>query len=141
MVERLWPIVLIVACSCIYNICAKGTPADVNSFASLMVSYMISVLVTGILFIVSVKGKQPLQELRKIDWTSIVLGIAIVGVEVGNIFMYRVGWKIGVGTMVFNIAVVCILLLIGVFVYKEVVSVRQYVGILVCCVGLILITK
>lgn len=141
MLEMLWPIVLIVACSCIYNICAKCTPMDANSFASLMVSYIISVIMTGILFLVSVKGKHLTWELGKLNWTSVILGVAIVGIELGNIFMYRVGWKLGIGTMIFNIAVVCILLLIGVFLYKETVSVRQYIGLVVCCVGLVLITK
>jgi uncharacterized membrane protein len=71
----------------------------------------------------------------------LALGIAIVGLEFGYICIYRAGWKIGVASLVANISLACVLLLIGLIVYKEVITLKQLLGMGICAVGLMLIVK
>ena len=80
-------------------------------------------------------------EVSKLNWTALILGISIVGLELGYIYIYRVGWKMGIGSLVANIALACILLLIGALFLKESISIRQLIGVFVCMAGLILVTK
>ena len=61
--------------------------------------------------------------------------------EVGWIYMYRAGWKVSVGSLVANIGLACTLLLIGVLFYKEVLTLRQLAGILLCMGSLFLLAK
>ena len=65
--------------------------------------------------------------------------MAIVGLEVGYVFVYRTGWQISNASVVANIGLACVLLIVGYCLYKENVSFRQILGIFVCMVGLILI--
>jgi uncharacterized membrane protein len=71
----------------------------------------------------------------------LALGIAIVGLEFGYICIYRAGWKIGVASLVANISLACVLLLVGLFVYKEVITLKQLLGMGICAIGLMLIVK
>lgn len=114
-------------------------PADVNPFGALMVTYIVSAIIAAIIFVVMVKPSNVAFELSKINWTSIILAFSLVGLEVGYVFVYRVGWTVSTATIVANIGLACVLLVVGYFLYKENVSIRQIIGFFVCIAGLILI--
>lgn len=141
MWNLLWPMVLVVLSNCVYNICTKSTPEGANAFGSLMVTYLTAAALSAILFLFSCLHKNAVAELLKINWSSLVLGVSIVGLEFGYIYLYRAGWKLSVGSLVANISLACVLLLIGILLYKESVSLRQAAGMLICVVGLVLISK
>ena len=70
-----------------------------------------------------------------------VLGLAVVGLEVGAIFMYKVGWEVSVGNIVQAIFVAIALLVVGVMVYKEPLTGTKLAGIAACLVGIFLLNK
>ena len=139
MWNMIWPFMLIVGSNCFYNICTKSMPNGANAFGALTVTYLVGAILSAVLFVASVKPAHVATEIIKINWTSIVLGLAIVGLEVGYVFLYRNGWKMGSGALTANICLAVALLIIGFLFYKETVSLRQVIGILVCSVGLFLI--
>lgn len=141
MWNMLWPLLVVVGANTIYNISTKSTPANVNAFASLAMSYVIAALSSVVLFFLTSDSKNLWAELAKTNWSAYALGIAIIGLEFGYICIYRAGWKIGVASLVANISLACVLLLIGFFVYKEVITLKQLVGMGVCAVGLMFIVK
>ncbi len=49
----LWPILIVVAANTAYHISAKSTPANVNSFASLTVTYVVARFVQPACFFVT----------------------------------------------------------------------------------------
>ena len=93
MWEMIWPVLVVVLSNTFYNICTKSTPYNVNAFGTLMLTYITAAILTGIIFLFLVKPENAIFELSKVNWTSIVLGIAIVGLELGYIFMYRQAGK------------------------------------------------
>ena len=140
MWEMIWPLLLVVLSNTFYNICTKSTPSNVNAFGTLMITYITAAILTGIIFIFLVKPENAIMELSKVNWTSIVLGIAIVGLELGYIFMYRVGWKVSSGALVANICLAIALIFVGAILYGENITSKQLInGILICCVGLFLV--
>ena len=141
MWNMIWPLLIVVGANTIYNISTKATPSDVNAFASLAMSYFIATIGSVLLFFLTSDSKNLLVELSKTNWSALALGIAIVGLEFGYICIYRAGWKIGVASLVANISLACVLLLIGLFVYKEVVTLKQLLGMGICAIGLMLIVK
>ena len=141
MWNMLWPILIVVAANTVYNISAKSTPATINSFASLSVTYLIGMLCSIVMYFVTSENKNLLLELSKANWTAYALGVAIVGLEFGFLCVYRAGWKISVANLVASIALACILLIVGFFLYKETLSLRNMLGMGICAVGLILIAK
>lgn len=114
-------------------------PSDVNPFGALMVTYFVASIISAIIFSYAVGPANMGAEISKVNWTSIILALAIVGLEVGYVFVYRAGWQISNASVVANICLACVLVLVGYFLYKENVSIRQILGIFVCMVGLILI--
>jgi drug/metabolite transporter (DMT)-like permease len=113
----------------------------VNAFASLATSYFIAMLGSVVMFFLTADSKNLLVEVSKTNWSALALGIAIVGLEFGYICIYRAGWKIGVASLVANISLACVLLLVGLFVYKEVITLKQLLGMGICAIGLMLIVK
>ena len=141
MLQYLWPILVVVAANTFYNICAKSVPENVNSFAALTVVYVIGAIVSLILFFITGEQKNFLAEVMKLNWASVVLGISVVALEFGYIAIYRAGWKITMASLVANISLAVVLLIVGVLLYKEAVSIKQIIGVFVCAAGLILITN
>lgn len=137
----LWPVLVVVGANTIYNISTKSTPANVNAFASLAMTYVMAALSSVVLFFLTSDSKNLLAELAKTNWTAYALGVAIIGLEFGYICIYRAGWKIGVASLVANISLACVLLVVGYFFYKEVVTLKQLLGMGVCALGLMLIVK
>ena len=138
MWNYIWPVLLILGSNIAYNLMTKSTPAQVNPFASLTVTYLVAAVFSFILLLFSSTG-HPLADFREVNWTGIVLGMAIVGLELGYICLYRAGWNISVGSLVANVLLAACLLVIGLVVFKEAVGVKQMLGIAVCLCGLVLI--
>lgn len=138
MWDYLWPMLIVVGSNVIYNICTKSTPADANAFASLSITYSVSAVVCFVIFLIT-KSRGIAEEISKLNWTSVLLGISIIGLEFGYIAIYRAGWKMSVASITANISLACVLLLVGVFVYKEHLSVQKIAGMAVCAAGLVLL--
>ena len=141
MWNMIWPLLIVVGANTIYNISTKSTPSDVNAFASLATSYFIAMFGSVMMFFFTADSKNLLVEVSKTNWSALALGIAIVGLEFGYICIYRAGWKIGVASLVANISLACVLLLIGLFVYKEVITLKQLLGMGICAIALMSIVK
>ena len=136
-----WPIALIVFSNVLYHVCSKSTPEEINPFASLMITYIIGAAASGILYFSLSKDGRLLQEFRHLNWSSFLLGLAIIGLEVGSIYMYKAGWNISTGHLVCSSLLAVILIIVGYFFYHETITVTKVIGILVCLIGLYLINK
>lgn len=139
MWRLIWPILIVILSNTFYNVCMKSMPSDVNPFGALMVTYLVAAIISAIIFAFSVGPSNMGAELSKINWTSVILALAIVGLEVGYVFVYRAGWAVSTASVVANIGLACVLIFVGYFLYKENISINQIVGIVLCMFGLVLI--
>jgi drug/metabolite transporter (DMT)-like permease len=139
MWKLIWPILMVILSNTFYNICMKSMPSDVNPSAALMVTYFVAGIISAAIFVIMAKPSNVMAEMTLINWTSVILALAIVGLEVGYVFVYRAGWTVSTASVVANIGLACVLLLVGYFLYKENVSLNQIAGIIVCMFGLVLI--
>ena len=136
-----WPIALAVLSDIIYQIAAKSTPQNLNPFASLTITYLIGAVVSAGIFFAMTKGGNILQEWGQANWAMVILGFAIVGLEAGSIYMYRVGWNVNTGYIVKACFLALALLVVGYLLYKEQINVSKIAGIAVCMLGLFLINR
>ena len=136
-----FPIALIVVSNIFYHVCSKQMPEKVNPFAALTVTYLVGAAVSAILYFALSKGGSFIEELKNINWTSWVLGIAIVGLEAGSVYMYKAGWNISTGQLVHSTILAVCLIVIGVIFYKEHITLSKAAGIVICIVGLFFINK
>ena len=140
-IYMLWPIALAVFSDIFYQICSKSTPETLNPFASLTITYLVGAAVSTCIFFLTSSGQNLIAEWKEINWTTFLLGIAIVGLEAGSIFMYRVGWNMNTGYIVKSMILGMALIAVGYFLYKEAFSMTKSLGIAVCLLGLFLINK
>ena len=136
-----WPIVLAVCADIVYQISAKSTPETLNPFASLTITYLIGAAISLVIFYITSAGGNFIAELKQINWTAFALGLAIVGLEAGSIYMYKVGWNMNTGYLVKSIILALALIVVGYILYQEQVSGTKIAGIAVCLLGLFLINK
>ena len=135
-----WPIGLIVLSNIFYHITTKTTPHEANAFLSLTVTYLVGGAVSFLVYFMTAgKGSTLKQELMNLNWSSFVLGIAIIGLEAGFIFAYRTGWKVNAAQLVASSILAIALIFVGFFLFKENITLRHIIGILVCIAGLVII--
>ncbi len=137
----IWPIALVVASNVVYQICAKSIPGDLNPFASLTVTYLVGAAASAILYVALGRNGPLLQQYRQLNWAPFVLGIVIVGLEVGFIYAYKAGWQVSAASIVQSSFLAVILLFVGYLLYKEALTVSKVVGMAICLVGLYFINK
>ena len=136
-----WPILLAVFSDVFYQISTKSMPGNLDPLAGLPITYAIGAVVSAILYFILSKGGNIVEEWAKVNWTSFLLGVAIVGLEVGSIYIYKVGWPVNAGYMVKSIILAIALIGVGYFIYKENFTWTKAAGIAVCLFGLYLLNK
>lgn len=132
-------ITLAICSTALYHFVARSTPANINFSISLMVTYAVAFGLTLLTFLFSPTRTGVFYELKLLNWASIGLAIAIVGIEFGFLLTYRAGWNLGVAAVLSNVAASLILIPVAIFVFKDRISWVDIFGILVCLAGLIMI--
>ena len=136
MINYIWPVALVVLSNIVYQICAKSVPAEMNPFASLIVTYLVGAAVSAVFFFVLGGGAQLTRELGKTNWAPLVLGIVIVGLEVGWIYAYKAGWQVSTGFIVQSAFLAVGLLFTGFLLYREALTWNKVIGVVICLIGL-----
>lgn len=141
MLAYFLPMAVVVISNSIYQICAKSTPSDINPFASLTVTYAVSLAASAVLFYVLNRNGSLLAEYRHLNWSPALLGLAVVGLESGLIFAYKVGWPISSASITECASAAVVFLIVGAVAYHEVITVQKAIGLAACVVGLILLNR
>ena len=127
---------LAIVSSALYHFVAKSTPSNVNFTVSLLVTYAVAFLVTLIGFFFFPATNGILAEIKQLNWASIGLAIAVVGIEFGFLLTYRSGWNLGIAAVLVNVVASLILVPVAIFIFKDRISWVNILGILVCLAGL-----
>ena len=132
-------ITLAICSSALYHFTAKSTPSNVNFTVSLLVTYAVAFVVTllGFFFFPATNGIKA--ELTKLNWASVGLAIAIVGIEYGCLLTYRAGWNLGIAAVLVNVVASLILVPVAIFIFEDKLSLVNILGILVCLAGLVML--
>ena len=141
MFNYIWPIGLVVLSNVFYQICAKEVPSKMDPFASLTVTYIVGAVFSFLMFHVLNRNASILQEYHKLNWAPFVLGLVLVGLEVGFIYAYRAGWSVSTAAVVQSAFLAVILIFIGALLYKEAITMTKVAGVLICLIGLYFINK
>ena len=132
-------ITLAIVSSALYHFVAKSTPSNVNFTVSLLVTYAFAFLVTLIGFLFFPVTNGVLAEIKQLNWASIGLAIAVVGIEFGFLLTYRSGWNLGIAAVLVNVVASLILVPVAIYVFKDEISWVNILGILVCLAGLVML--
>ncbi|MBO4844721.1 MAG: EamA family transporter [Lachnospiraceae bacterium] len=139
MINYIWPLLLIVLSNVFYQVSAKSVPDVMNPFASLTITYLIGAMVAFVFYIVINKDVNIIQEYHKANWAPFVLGLSVVGLEVGFIYAFKAGWPVSTAQIVQAAIVAVVLIFVGFGIYHESITWNKVIGIVVCLAGLGLI--
>ena len=131
-------ITLAIASSAFYHFVAKSTPANVNFTVSLLVTYGVAFVATLFTFFFF-PTSSVVSELKQLNWASVGLAVAVMGIEFGYLLMYRAGWNLGIAAVLVTVLASLILVPVAVFVFKDKLSWVNIAGILVCLAGLVML--
>ncbi|MGI9106831.1 MAG: DMT family transporter [Pyrinomonadaceae bacterium] len=136
------PLALVVGGNLLYHVSQKTMPKDVHPLYTMSLVYLIGICicVAGALLLPGEKSFAG--TLKESNWWSIfAMALGVVAVEIGFLLAYRVGWNISLASITSSVAVTLLLLPIGILAFKEQLSGRNVIGLLLCLIGLILVTK
>ena len=132
-------ITLAICSSALYHFTAKSTPSNVNYTVSLLVTYGVAFIVVLFTFVFFPLRNGLAFELKQLNWASIGLAIAIVGIEFGFLLTYRSGWNLGIAAVLVNVIASLILVPVAIFIFKDKISWVNILGIFVCLLGLVML--
>ena len=78
-------------------------------------------------------------EFPKMNWAPYVLGLVIVGLEVGFIYAYKAGWQVSTASVVQSAFLAVALVIVGFIAYREALTWNKILGVIVCLIGLVFI--
>ncbi len=135
-----WLAVAIVA-TVAYHLVLKLTPAAANPYLSLAVTYaVVTIAFLGVY--AATPGTAPLRSsLQLLNWTAIALAVTIVFLDLGYLMLYRSGFDVSLGQLVTQSAAALLLVIVGVAVFREKLTLVNVSGIALCVVGLWLINR
>ncbi len=124
-----------------YHFCQKEIAEKANPLVSLFLTYTTGMLVTLICFPLFYPSVNPIETVKEINWATFGLGVAIVGLELGFLLAYRAGWNLSIGALYSNVLVTIVLLPIGVYFYRDQLSAKHALGLVLSLAGLVLLGK
>lgn len=112
-----------------------------NPLASLTITYAVGAVFSLALYLLLNRGGNLLREYSRVNWAPFVLGLAIVGLEVGFIYAYKAGWTVSTASIVQSAFLAVALIAVGFLLYREAITWNKVVGIVICLIGLVFINK
>jgi uncharacterized membrane protein YdcZ (DUF606 family) len=135
------PLVLAVGGNLLYHLSQKSLPKAANPLFMITIAYIVGIVVCVLYAVAYPNEKSFLDTVRESNWAVYGMGLGAAVIEVGFLLAYRAGWNISTAAVVCSTAVTLLLVPIGVVAFKEHLSVRNVVGLLLCMIGLALVAK
>jgi len=129
-------VVLTVASNVLYHVSQKSVPGGAHPLASLVATYVMALVATLLLWPLYPGGSPGWRSFAGLNWASLAVGVAIVGVELGVLLAYRAGWRVSVLSTVVNVALVVALIPIGLLLFGERLTLSNVAGLVLCVAGL-----
>ena len=137
----IWPIALVVLSNIVYQICAKSVPKRMDAMVSMTITYLVGAACSALLFFVTNRGGNLLQEYGKMNLAPVLLGLSVVGLEVGFLYAYKVGWPVSTASTVQSAFLAVALVAVGALLYHEAVTPSKLGGVALCLVGLYFLNR
>lgn len=132
-------ILLTVITNIFYHVALKIMPSNANPMIALFVAYTLAAISSLLLTMLFPIKYGLMTEMKHVGFAGVLLGMTIVGLELGFMLAYRAGWNISTAALISNILVTITLLMLGKFFFHEKLTVIQYVGVFTSLAGVVMI--
>jgi multidrug transporter EmrE-like cation transporter len=127
-------VLLAVGGGVLYHVSAKSVPKDLAPALVLVVAYSTALALSGTahLWLTSHEGAVTSRLLHP---AVLGLGAGAAMIELGYVLTYRAAWPVSVASVVVNGMVAAVLVLVGLIVFEERLSLVRFTGMLRCLGG------
>ena len=132
-------IALLVCSGVAYQLFQKFIAPSANPALSLLCSYITSLCLVGVLFILFPLKNTVSESIKSLNIYSVLLAFPIVGIELGYLLLYRAGGKLTFSSALVSSMITLGLVIIGIIVFKEKINVKKILGITFCISGIVLL--
>ena len=123
-----------------YQYFVKQVPASINPVVSVLGIY-VAVLAMGLLLLLFIPPEGGLvKHIRQLNWIQVGVAGSVLFLELGFLLMYRSGWNLSTGNLVTGVFVNIILVIIGLWLFGEKVTLINGIGIILSIIGVSLIS-
>jgi hypothetical protein len=137
---RWTPILLIVISNVAYHLGQKAVPRAAHPLVATLGMYLVATVTT--LALLPFLGPASWRGAgAAAHWSVALVGLGIVGIEVGFLLAYRDGWPLASTAVTATTLVALALLPIGVLVFREALSAPRVAGLLLAVSGLWLLAR
>lgn len=133
------PIAVAVAANVLYHVASKSIAPEQNAFMGLVVNYATALIASAILFYVTPHEKF-LVEAARSNWACVLMGLAITGVEVSFVMIYRAGGEMSTASLIVNVLLALAMLAVGGVFYREQITAQKIFGAMLCMAGVVLLS-
>ncbi len=106
-----------------------------HPFASLTISYFIGALVCFFLLIIEHRGHNISYSFLELNWTSILIGIVLVGVETGLYYLYKNGNYLSSTALIISVAQTITNTITAYIIFRERPSAVIVLGLIIGVTG------
>jgi drug/metabolite transporter (DMT)-like permease len=135
------PIILMIVGTTTYHVAQRSVPGQVNPLFSLAINYVTALAGTLVLIPLFPTRTAGPWSVKGVNWASAAVGISIVGVELAVLLAYRTGWRVSILSVIGNTASALLLVGVGLAAFHEHLSARNIAGVVLCLMGLVLVTQ
>ena len=136
-----FPPILVVLGMMIYQVSQKTTNENANPFVVVIMAYVIGILACiGGYFLIPKQDAASLPMVKTAIWSALGIGLGAAAIEIGFMLAYRAGWNVNILPLSVTVAGAVLLVPVGLFAFRESLSIEKALGILLCIGGLVLIT-
>ena len=125
----------------LYHLSQKAVPKETNPFFVIAIAYVVGIAFCLALAFTYPGKKSLIETFKTSNWAVFTLGAAAAMIELGFLLAYRTGWRISIAAVATNAAAAVVLIPVGLFVYKDHLSLRNVIGLILCVVGLALLVR
>lgn len=131
----LYPIILTVLSSTTYHFLLKHMSSKASPLLILFWSYLLAASLCLVVLLTQSENVKMLAVFKDKGWMPILLALALLGIEVGYIWSYKNGGKVGQVSMVSQMVSTVVLLGIGFIMTREPLTMQKVFGVATALFG------
>ncbi len=134
-------LVIAVVSTVAYHLVTKLVPAGAHPIASLMTAYVCGSLACAAILLVTPGDGGFRGHFAGVNWTAPALAATVVLLDFGFILLYRSGFPVSLGALVTQVAAAILLLGLGLWFFRDRLTLTNLAGVVLCLAGLWLVSR
>lgn len=138
---RWMPLALIVLANVAYHLGQKAVPRTAHPVVAALAMYGVASVGALLALLFVSPGPTRATAGAALHWSVALVGLGILGVEIGFLLVYRAGWEISTASLMASVLLALALVPIGVLAFREPWNLSRLAGLVLAISGLWLLGR